>query len=390
MTSPGDEHASDTHSSPGHDGQVNGEPETRAVELSKEATVSSAVTQEEPPAAGPRSPSPPWWKFWERRSSDRDGRDAKEPAKKSLLREIPILIIIALALALLIKSFVVQPFFIPSGSMEQTLKVNDRVLVNKMVYHFRNVKRGEIVVFDIKGTGFAPYATPLAPPTNIVSRAFRNLENLFGLGPNNSDFIKRVIAIGGDTVACCDAQGRVTVNGVGLNEPYVYRDGPDEQNKRFGPVTIAKGNLWVMGDHRNDSEDSRVGGQVPQSKVIGQAFVRVWPLSQWRGFGVPKTFSQLQSGGERALGSCYHCGGAASAARSGSRCCPVHPGARRIRVAPSWPHDPDLEPGHNPGLAPGGCPPLRRCRCRRRPPLSVATAVSGATRGRFGEWGSTT
>jgi signal peptidase I len=186
--------------------------------------------------------------------------------------------------------------------MEQTLKINDRVLVNKMIYHFRDVKRGEIVVFNIKGTGFAPYATPLAPPTNIVSRAFRNLENLFGLGPNNSDFIKRVIAIGGDTVACCDAQGRVTVNGKALTEPYVYRDGPDESNKRFGPVKIAKGNLWVMGDHRNDSEDSRVAGQIPQSKVIGQAFVRVWPLSTWRGFGVPKTFSQLHAGGGVGVG----------------------------------------------------------------------------------------
>jgi signal peptidase I len=213
-----------------------------------------------------------------------------------------VLIIIALVLALLIKSFVVQPFYIPSGSMEQTLLVNDRVLVNKMIYHFRDVKRGEIVVFNIEGTGFASYATPLTAPSNIVSRAFRNLENLFGLGPNNKDFIKRVIGIGGDTVACCDTQGRVTVNGIALNEPYVYRPGPDEGNRRFGPVKIAKGNLWVMGDHRNDSEDSRVGGQVPQSKVIGQAFVRVWPITKWRGFGVPKTFSQLTGAGAPSVG----------------------------------------------------------------------------------------
>jgi signal peptidase I len=245
--------------------------------------------------AGPPTPenaeAPPGSRhWWQRRGADaREGQKGKRP----LSREIPVLIIIALVLALLIKSFVVQPFYIPSGSMEQTLKVNDRVLVNKMIYHFRDVKRGEIVVFNIDGTGFQQYAQPLAPPSNIVSRAFRNLENLFGLGPNNKDFIKRVIAIGGDTVACCDTQGRVTVNGKSLNEPYVYRDGPDEANKQFGPVKIAKGNLWVMGDHRNNSDDSRIGGQVPQSKVVGQAFVRVWPLSQWRGFGVPKTFSQF-------------------------------------------------------------------------------------------------
>ncbi len=244
---------------------------------------------------GGEPPSPPR-RFWRR------GEPAEPDAKKSLWREIPVLILVALVLALLIKTFVVQPFYIPSGSMERTLNINDRVLVNKMIYHFRDVKRGEIVVFNIEGTGFERYATPLKSPSNIVSRGFRNLENLFGLGPNNKDFIKRVIAIGGDTVACCDAQGRVTVNGKGLDEPYVYRDGPDEPNKRFGPVKIAKGNLWVMGDHRNNSEDSRVGGQVPQKKVVGQAFVRVWPLSKWRGFGVPKTFSQFTGAAGAGVG----------------------------------------------------------------------------------------
>lgn len=233
-----------------------------------------------------------WWHFKNRKQQATPGApDAKRP----LSREIPVLIVIALVLALLIKSFVVQPFYIPSGSMEQTLRVNDRVLVNKMIYHFRDVKRGEIVVFDIDGTGFEQYATPLAKPGNVVSRAFRNLENVFGLGPNNKDFVKRVIGIGGDTVACCDSQGRVTVNGKALDEPYVYRPGADEPNRRFGPIKVARGNLWVMGDHRNNSDDSRIGGQVPQSKVVGQAFVRVWPVSQWRGYGVPKTFSQLTS-----------------------------------------------------------------------------------------------
>jgi signal peptidase I len=300
MTSPGDEQDPDAPRPQGHDGPVDGEPEAPAADLSaSRAAVRPVETTTAPAAPDAADSPPPRWQFWHKRSP---GADEEPPQKKSLAREIPILIIIALALALLIKSFVVQPFYIPSGSMEQTLKINDRVLVNKMIYHFRDVKRGEIVVFNIEGTGFAQYATPLAPPSNIVSRAFRNLENLFGLGPNNKDFIKRVIAIGGDTVACCDAQGRVTVNGKALTEPYVYRDGPDEQNKSFGPVKIAKGNLWVMGDHRNDSEDSRVGGQVPQSKVVGQAFVRVWPITTWRGFGVPKTFSQLTGGGAASTG----------------------------------------------------------------------------------------
>ena len=205
--------------------------------------------------------------------------------------------IVALGLALLIKSFVVQPFYIPSGSMEQTLNINDRVLVNKMIYHFRDVKRGEIVVFNIEGTGFASAVQPLAPPSNIVSRGVRNLENVFGLGPNNKDFIKRVIGIGGDTVACCDSAGRVTVNDKPLDETYVYED----DRRSFGPVTVPKGQLWVMGDHRGDSDDSRgspggtPNGFVPQSKVVGQAFVRVWPISDWRGYGVPKTFAQFTS-----------------------------------------------------------------------------------------------
>jgi signal peptidase I len=257
---------------------------TDGAEFPPSDTQTVAVAAE---AAKPR----PWWR---RRLS---GTGGDGDTKKSLAREVPVLVLVALVLALLIKTFVVQPFYIPSGSMERTLLVNDRVLVNKMIYHFRDVKRGEIVVFNIEGTGFDRYATPLTPPSNIVSRAFRNLENLFGLGPNNKDFIKRVIAVGGDSVACCNTKGQVTVNGVGLDEPYVFRDVGDEPNKKFGPVKISEGNLWVMGDHRDNSEDSRVGGQVPQSKVVGQAFVRVWPITEWRGFGVPKTFSSVSAEG---------------------------------------------------------------------------------------------
>ena len=256
-----------------------------------EATDATSSAPTATAAAPPGSAADPRKRWWRR------GDEQRPVKRRSLWKEVPVLIIVALGLALLIKSFVVQPFYIPSGSMEKTLNVNDRVLVNKMIYHFRDVKRGEVVVFNIEGTGFESAAQPLAPPSNIVSRAVRNVENLFGLGPNNKDFIKRVIGIGGDTVQCCDQQGRVTVNGKALDETYVYED----DRRTFGPVTVPKGQLWVMGDHRGDSDDSRgspgspPNGFVPQSKVVGQAFVRVWPLSDWRGYGVPKTFSQFTS-----------------------------------------------------------------------------------------------
>jgi signal peptidase I len=274
-----------------------GEPTSGAASAPGATSTDPSPTESQPAAeAAQAAGARPWWR---RRLS---GTGGSASGKKSLGREIPVLVLIALVLALLIKTFVVQPFYIPSGSMERTLLVNDRVLVNKMIYHFRDVKRGEIVVFNIEGTGFGRYATPLTPPSNIVSRAFRNLENLFGLGPNNKDFIKRVIAVGGDTVECCNAKGQVTVNGIGLDEPYVFRDMGDEPNRKFGPVTISKGNLWVMGDHRDNSEDSRVGGQVPQSKVVGKAFVRVWPVTNWRGFGIPKTFSSVTAGASQGVG----------------------------------------------------------------------------------------
>ena len=121
-------------------------------------------------------------------------------------------------LALLIKAFLVQAFWIPSQSMEQTLLIDDRVLVNKVVYQFRDVHRGEVVVFNGEGTGFESNANVVEEPGNVVSRFVRGAQHLLGLGaPSDKDFIKRVVGVGGDVVACCDAQGRVTVNGYPLD-----------------------------------------------------------------------------------------------------------------------------------------------------------------------------
>lgn len=232
--------------------------------------------------------------------------DDGEPKKKQrpLSHELPVLIVIAVALALLLKAFVVQAFYIPSGSMEQTLLIKDRVLVNKLVYRVRGVHRGEIVVFNGSGTNFTQSESVIPPPRNGIERASRGLQRLIGAGaPGERDFVKRVIGVGGDTVACCDPQGRVTVNGVALGEPYIFEDSPLEPGQRiFGPEKVPEGRLWVMGDHRGDSSDSRFNGTVPEDRVIGRAFVRVWPVGRFGFLRVPETFSKTHAAGPAALG----------------------------------------------------------------------------------------
>lgn len=229
----------------------------------------------------------------------------------SFFRELPFLVVIAFLLALLIKAFLIQAFYIPSGSMQQTLELRDRVLVNKLVYDFREIHRGEIVVFNGLDS-FTP-ETEIAEPTNGVQRVLRAISSAVGVGaPGEKDFIKRVIGVPGDRVACC-VDGKVTVQPEGadrpivLDEPYVFEDdrqpfcaaGPGESNCPEGAegVLVPEGRLWVMGDHRGSSSDSRAHidnadqGTVPQDKVIGRAFVIVWPLDRATVLSVPETFT---------------------------------------------------------------------------------------------------
>jgi signal peptidase I len=224
------------------------------------------------------------------------GKKARK--QRPLSQELPVLLVLAILLALLLKAFVVQAFYIPSGSMERTLLIQDRVLVNKVVYRFRDIHRGEIVVFNGSGTGFTQSESVIPPPTNAAGKAVRKVQSVFGLGaPGERDFVKRVIGVGGDTVACCDAQGRVTVNGVPLDEPYIFENSPLDLppgpggGRTFAPFRVPDGQLWVMGDHRGDSADSRVSGPVPTDRVIGRAFVRVWPVSRFGFLKVPATFA---------------------------------------------------------------------------------------------------
>ncbi|MDQ1701917.1 MAG: signal peptidase [Frankiaceae bacterium] len=234
------------------------------------------------PVATETAPAPP-------------GKPADKPS--SFLRELPILIAVALVLALLIKAFLVQAFFIPSESMEDTLKKGDRVLVNKLVYHTRSIHRGEVVVFNGKDTSFE--STPEFTGThsnNPIARFFRSIGSAIGIAPpGEKDFIKRVIGVGGDRVACC-TNGKVTVNGVPLNETYL-KPGVAPSDQQFD-VVVPKDHLWVMGDNRANSSDSRFHindadhGYIPTHKVIGRAFIKVWPFSHFGVLHVPKTFNQ--------------------------------------------------------------------------------------------------
>ncbi|MGA8112484.1 MAG: signal peptidase I [Actinocatenispora sp.] len=217
-----------------------------------------------------------------------ESADAQQPKRRApFWRELPVLIVVAVLVAVVVRVFVLQTFWIPSGSMEHTLNVKDRVLVNKLVYDFRGPDRGEVIVFR----------SPVSWRTN----------------PDEKDFIKRVIAVGGDHVVCCDRDNRITVNGHALDESsYLYRDAQGVANTPSEApfdVTVPQGRIWVMGDHRQASGDSREhflqdrdlnNATIPAQSVIGRAFALYWQPAddlgrkQWAlrfdWLGVPDTF----------------------------------------------------------------------------------------------------
>ncbi|MFF3856955.1 signal peptidase I [Micromonospora sp. NPDC002575] len=194
----------------------------------------------------------------------------------SFWKELPILLGVAILVAVLVRAFVLQTFYIPSPSMENTLQINDRVLVNKLVYDFRSPHRGEVVVFKA--------------PTEWSGN------------PDGEDFIKRVIGVGGDHVVCCDPQERIMINGKPIDEPYIYSANgqQDKAADQEFDITVPQGRLWVMGDHRSASGDSlehwQQSGQnidsatIPEDQVVGRAFTVFWPVDRATWLTVPKSF----------------------------------------------------------------------------------------------------
>ena len=216
-------------------------------------------------------------------------------AKGSSLRELPILVVSALVLSIIVKTFLVQFFYIPSGSMENTLQVNDRVGVNKLGAIFSDIKRGEVVVFrDPAEWLSAPY-----DESKGLAKIVKDGLVFVGIMPDPAKqyLIKRVIGVGGDRVVCCSTSGKIEVNGVEVDEPYIYA-GNKPSDSTFN-VTVPKGFIWVMGDHRGASADSRFHtddpnkGMVPLDKVTGRALFVIWPLKHLGVLEVGKDLSQI-------------------------------------------------------------------------------------------------
>lgn len=217
------------------------------------------------------------------------------------LRDLLVILVVAFLVSFLLKTFLVRSFFIPSESMENTLQINDRILVNQLVPDLIDVQRGDVVVFKDPGGWLYPRSTE--PP-----RGFERVLQSIGLAADTSNeyVVKRVIGVGGDRVECCDAQGRVMVNGVPIDEPYIVMpEGEKRASAIDFDITVPEDSLWVMGDNRYQSKDSRYNqdqpgkGFVPEEEVVGRAFVLNWPLNRFTWLGTPEgTFTGVDAAKE--------------------------------------------------------------------------------------------
>jgi signal peptidase I len=212
-----------------------------------------------PPPAPAEVEAPPYHK-----------EDERQPGLLAVLRETVVLVALAVLLAVVFKTFLVAAFYIPSGSMESTLNISDRVLVEKVSYRFGDIEHGDVIVFVHDEPGVE------APgPSNPVAGFFSSLGQAIGVvPPSDRDFIKRVIGLPGDTINCRD--GVLYRNGKPVTEPYLD---PGTKTESCTRTTVPQGELFVMGDNRDNSQDSRVFGPIQESDVVGRAFVRIWPFN---------------------------------------------------------------------------------------------------------------
>ena len=226
-------------------------------------------------------------------SDDQDEANVNKKKKPSFLRsvvEFVVIVVIALALATGIRTFIAQPFFVPSGSMEQTLQIDDRVIASKITTQISGIKRGEIMVFKDPGNWLPPVQQNSDGWRSVVAKGL----TFVGLLPSDSgdDLVKRVIGIEGDQVACCDQDGQIVLNGVSLDESS-YVNGPTDQI--LFDVTVPKDSMFVMGDNRGNSADSRFhldqnNGAIPNGNAVGRVFTVVWPLSRITIETIPEIF----------------------------------------------------------------------------------------------------
>lgn len=199
------------------------------------------------------------------------GTEKQTPARgwKRRLGEDSLILVLAVVVAILVRTFVAQAYWIPSGSMIPQLQINDRVVVSRLAYDLHRVHRGDIVVFK-SPPGIEP---PVAQPSNILARGVHDIGVALGFAQDQTVLIKRVIGLPGNRIE--GRNGHVYINGELLVEPYLPKG---TVTSTFGPITVPPGHVFVMGDNRGDSLDSRVFGPIPESSIIGRAIWKVWPV----------------------------------------------------------------------------------------------------------------
>lgn len=219
--------------------------------------------------------------------------DTEQPQRKrsgllAFLRDVAVILLAAVLISFLIKTFLVRSFYIPSSSMEETLQINDRIMVNQLTPKVFSLNRGDVVVFTDPGGWLSGQASAESNHTPL-QEFFENALSVIGLtAPDSNDhLVKRVIGLPGDHVSCCTVEGLVEINGEAIEEPYVQKPAGEINNASTFDVTVPADSLFVMGDNRYYSRDSRfqtgtpLKGFVPISSVVGQAFVITWPVDRW-------------------------------------------------------------------------------------------------------------